>query len=95
MKKDSPPTPTIFCFSAPRSPRLRVTVGSDAITPIPPNGFALAAKLHFMLSGRVAFLEQNSLFLARMTEILAQLIEELAFVEPDNPITGNSLSMNS
>ena len=47
-----------------------------------------------MLSGHVAFPEQNSLVLARATEILAQLGEELAFVEPGNPTNGDSLSMN-
>lgn len=48
-------------------------------------GFALATKLSFMLSGHVAFPEQNSLLLARTTKILARLVEELAFVEPGNP----------
>jgi len=47
-----------------------------------------------MLSAHVAFPEQNSLVLARATEILPQLGEELAFVEPGNPTNGDSLSMN-
>jgi hypothetical protein len=47
-----------------------------------------------MLSGHVAFCEQNSPILARATEILAQLGEELTFVEPGNPANGDSLSMN-
>jgi hypothetical protein len=38
-----------------------------------------------MVSGHVTFPEQNSPVLARATEILAQLVEELAFVEPGNP----------
>jgi hypothetical protein len=47
-----------------------------------------------MLFGHVAFPEQNSLVLARVTETLAQLGEDLAFVEPGNPTNGNLLSMN-
>jgi hypothetical protein len=47
-----------------------------------------------MLSGHVAFREQNSLVLAHATAILAQLGEELAFAEPGNPTNGDSLSMN-
>ena len=47
-----------------------------------------------MLSGDMAFPEQNSLVLARATEILPQLGEELAFVEPGNPTNGDSPSMN-
>jgi hypothetical protein len=42
-----------------------------------------------MLSGHVAFPNQNSRVLARATEILAQLGEELAFVEPGNPTNGD------
>ena len=84
MKKDILPTPVTDSFAAPRSPRQRVTFGSDAVTPIPPNGFALAARLHFMLSGHVAFPEQNCLLLARATKILVQRVEELAFVEQGN-----------
>jgi hypothetical protein len=71
-----------------------VIFGSDAITPIPPNGFALATRLHFMLSGHVAFREQNSPVLARATEILAQLGAELDFAEPGNSTNSQSLSMN-
>jgi hypothetical protein len=59
-----------------------------AITPIPSNGFALATRLQFMLSGDVAFSEQNSPVLARATEILAQPGEELGLVEPGNPANG-------
>jgi len=38
-----------------------------------------------MLSGHMAFAEQNSLVLARVIEILTQLGEELAFLEPGHP----------
>jgi len=95
MKKDSPLARAAFYSSVPRSPRLRVTVGWDAITPIMPKGFALAARPYFMLSGRMAFPEENCLLPTRTTEILAQLVEELAFVKPGNPARDNSLSMNS
>lgn len=74
------------CYSATRSPRLGVTFGSHGINPIPPNGFALAASLHFMLFGHVAFAEQNRR--VRATEILTQRGEEPAFVEPGNPTIG-------
>jgi hypothetical protein len=94
MEKYSPQPPVTDCYSASRSSRLRVTRGSDAITPIPPNGFALAARLDFMLSGHVAFPEQKSLGPARATEILARLGEELAFLEPVKPTTGDSPSMD-
>ena len=47
-----------------------------------------------MLSGDMAFPEQNSLVLARATETLAQRGEELALVEPGNHTNGHSLSMN-
>ena len=63
--------------------------GSDAITPIGPNRFALASTLHFMLSGHVAFPEQNSPVLARATEILTQLGEELASLETGKPANGD------
>ena len=89
MEKYSPQLPVTVCYSASRSSRLRVTRGSDAITPIPPNGFALATRLHFVLSGHVAFPEQNRPVLARATEMLAQLGEELAFVEPGNSTNGD------
>ena len=59
--------------------------GWDAITPITPSGFTLAVRLHFMLSGHVAFPEQNFLLVACATEILAKQVEELAFVEPGKP----------
>lgn len=94
MEKNSLKRPVAYCFRASRSSCLRVIFRLDAITPIPPNGFALAASLHFMLSGHVAFREQNSLVLAHATAILAQLGEELAFAEPGNPTNGDSLSMN-
>ena len=94
MEKYSPQSPVTDCYSAPRSSRLRVTSGSDAITPIPPNGFALAARLDFMLSGHVAFPEQKSLGPARAPEIPARLGEELAFLEPVKPTAGDSLSMD-
>jgi hypothetical protein len=55
---------------------------------------ALATKLHFMLFGHVAFPEQSSLVLARVTETLAQWGEDLTFIEPGNPTNGNSLSMS-
>jgi hypothetical protein len=42
-----------------------------------------------MLSGHVVFPEQNTPVLARATEILAQLGEELAFVEPGSPTNGD------
>ena len=58
---------------------------SPAIAESLSNGFALATKLHFMLSGHMAFAEQNSLVLARVIEILTQLGEELAFLEPGHP----------
>lgn len=61
----------------------------------PPPGFALAARLDFMVSGHVAFPKQNSRVLAGATEILARLGEESAFVKPGNPTNGDSLSMNS
>jgi hypothetical protein len=38
-----------------------------------------------MLSGHVTFPQQNSPVMARATEILAQLGEELAFLEPGHP----------
>jgi len=99
MRKPSRQPPVAYCFSAPRAPRLPATFGPDAIAPIPPNGFAphgfaLAASLHFVVSGHVAFPEQSSLVLARATEILAQLGEELAFVEPGNLTNDDSLSLN-
>jgi hypothetical protein len=47
-----------------------------------------------MLSGHVAFRDQNSPVLARATEILAQPGEELAFIEPGNPTNGDSLFMS-
>ena len=72
-----------------------MTFESDAITPTPPNGFALAARLHYMLSGHVAFPEQNGLLLTRTTESLAQPLEELAFIDPGNTTISNSLSINS
>jgi hypothetical protein len=72
-------------FPAPRSPRPGVTFGSDAIIPIPPNGFALATRLHFVLSGHVAFPEQSGRVPARGTEIPAQSGEDLAFVQPGYP----------
>jgi hypothetical protein len=85
MAKHSLKPPAAYCFSAPRR---RGTFGSDAITPIPSNGFTLATRLEFMLCGDVAFPEQNSPVPARATEILAQPGEELAFVEPGNPSNG-------
>ena len=94
MEKYSPQPSVTDSYSASRSSRLRVTRGSDAITPIPPNGFALAARLDFMLSGHVAFPEQKSLGQARAAEILARLGEELAFLEPVKPTTDESLSMD-
>lgn len=63
--------------------------GSDAITPIAPNGFALAASHHFMLSNHVAFAEQSSQVLALATEIVAPPSEESAFIEPGNPANGD------
>ncbi len=95
MQKDNPLSPVACCYEAPRSPRRRLSFGSDAITPTPPNGFALAARLPVVLSGHVAFAEQSSLVLARATEIQAQLGEELASVEPGNPTNGVSLALNS
>jgi hypothetical protein len=94
MEKNSLERPVTYCFRVPRASCLPVIFRLDAITPIPPNGFALAASLHFMLSGHVAFREQNSLVLARAAAILAQPGEELAFVAPGNPTNGDSLSMN-
>ena len=88
MEKYSPQPPVTDIYSASGFSRLGVTRGSDAITPIPPNGFALAARLDFMLSGHVAFPEQKSLGPACATEILARLGEELAFLEPGNPANG-------
>jgi len=69
-------------------------MGSGANTPIPPNGFALAARHLFMLSGHVAFPKQNSWVQVGATENLAQLGEELAFLETGNPTNGDSLSLN-
>jgi hypothetical protein len=42
-----------------------------------------------MLSGYVTFPKQNSPVLARATEILAQLGEGLAFLEPGHPADGD------
>jgi hypothetical protein len=47
-----------------------------------------------MLSSDMAFPEQKNRVLARAAEILAQLGEELAFVESGNITNGHSLSMN-
>jgi hypothetical protein len=69
-------------------------LGSGTIAPTAPNGFALAATLHFMLSGHVAFPQQTSLVLARATEILAQLGDRLPFVEPATVTNGDPPSMN-
>jgi hypothetical protein len=95
MEKNSLKRSVAYCYRAPRASCLRVIFGLDAIAPIPPNGFALAANLHFVLSDYVAFREQNSLVLARTTETLAQWGEELAFAEPGNPANGDLRSMNS
>jgi hypothetical protein len=95
MNKDSPPTRATLCFSAPRCPRFGIKFGSDAITPIPPNGFALAAGFDFMLSGPVVLPEQDCLLLARTAEIPAQLVEELAFNKPGNLTRVDWRSMNS
>jgi len=66
----------------------------DAIGQILLRGFALAASHNFMLTNHVVFAEQKSLVPAWATEILAQLGEELAFVEPGKPTKGNLLSTN-
>ena len=47
-----------------------------------------------MLSGHVAFPKQNSWVQVGATENLAQLGEELAFLETGNPTNGDSLSLN-
>jgi hypothetical protein len=60
--------------------------------PIPvdrPTGFALATTLHFMLSGHVAFPDQNSSVVACATEILAQPGKQWACAEPCNPSNGD------
>lgn len=94
MPMDRPKPPVAYHDSASCSPRRRVLRGSDAIKPIPPNGFALAASLQFVLSGHVAFPKQNRRVLAGMTDILAQRGEELAFVKLGNLNNDDSLSMN-
>jgi len=71
-----------------------VKLGSDAIGPIPPNGFVLAARLHFVLSRHVAFPGQNSTVLARATKMLAQPGLEWMFVEPGNPTKRDSPPMD-
>jgi hypothetical protein len=93
MQKDRPSPPAANDYSASRVPRLGARFESQAIIPIPPNGFGLAARLHFMLSGHVAFPEQNGLALARATEFLAQRDEESAFVEPGNQRLSLSLNL--
>ena len=94
MQKHCLKSPAEHYFSIPRFPRLRVIFGSQATKPIVPKGFALDATLHFMLSGHVVFAEQKSLVPAWATEILAQLGEKLAFVEPGKSTKGNLLSTN-
>jgi hypothetical protein len=42
-----------------------------------------------MLSDHMAFPEQSSPVLAHATEILAQLSDALAFLEPGNPANGD------
>jgi len=66
-----------------------VTFGSNAINPIPTNGFTLASMRHSMLFGFVAFPEKASRVLARATEILAQQGEELAFLQPGSLANGD------
>jgi hypothetical protein len=51
------------------------------------HGYALAARPHFMVSGPVAFPKQHWV-LAGAIEILAQLSEELAFLEPAKTSNG-------